>query len=46
VDDEEDYGLNIWAGILPIAARPGTPIPDPRLTPGLETPPDYVLNFG
>jgi hypothetical protein len=46
VDDEEDYGLNIWAGILPIAARPGAPIPDPRLTQGLETPPDYVLNFG
>jgi nitroimidazol reductase NimA-like FMN-containing flavoprotein (pyridoxamine 5'-phosphate oxidase superfamily) len=46
LDDEEDYGLNVWAGILPIASRPGTPMPDPRLTPGLETPPNYVLNFG
>jgi hypothetical protein len=45
LDDEEDYRLNVWAGVLPIAARPGTPIPDPGLTPGLETPPDYVLNF-
>ncbi len=45
-DDEEDYSLKIWAGVLPIAALAGTPIADPRLTPDLETPPDYVLNFG
>jgi nitroimidazol reductase NimA-like FMN-containing flavoprotein (pyridoxamine 5'-phosphate oxidase superfamily) len=45
VDDEEDYELKVWAGILPVASHPGTPIPDPRLTPGLETPPDYVLKY-
>ncbi len=28
VDDEEDYGMSIWAGVLPLALTPGEPIPD------------------
>ena len=30
-DDEEDYALPIWAGVLPIGTRLGAPQPDPRL---------------
>ena len=38
-DEEEDYGLPYWAGVLPIALAPGHPVPDPRLTPGVPVPP-------
>lgn len=43
-DDEEDYALPIWAGVLPLAVRPGTPIPDGRLAPGIEVP-DHVSQY-
>jgi nitroimidazol reductase NimA-like FMN-containing flavoprotein (pyridoxamine 5'-phosphate oxidase superfamily) len=38
IDDEEDYDLPIWAGVLPLATEIGTPIADPRLTPGIDVP--------
>ena len=38
-DDEEDYDLPYWAGVLPLALAPGRPVPDPRLTPGIAVPP-------
>jgi nitroimidazol reductase NimA-like FMN-containing flavoprotein (pyridoxamine 5'-phosphate oxidase superfamily) len=31
LDDDEDYGLPIRAGVLPLTMRAGSPIPDPRL---------------
>ncbi len=37
-DDEEDYALPIWAGVLPITLHVGEPIPDPRNLPGAEEP--------
>ena len=37
-DDEEDYCLPIWAGVLPVTSRVGTPEPDPRLAPGIPLP--------
>ena len=40
VDDEADYALPCWAGVLPIHLATGTPQPDARLTPGI-APPDY-----
>jgi nitroimidazol reductase NimA-like FMN-containing flavoprotein (pyridoxamine 5'-phosphate oxidase superfamily) len=40
-DEEEDYDLPYWAGILPLALEPGRPVPDPRLKPGIPVPP-YV----
>jgi uncharacterized protein len=43
-DDEEDYTLPIWAGVLPLPIVPGKPIPDPRLKPGIETP-ENVLKY-
>lgn len=44
VDDEADYALPIWAGVLPLSLRPGTPISDPRLGHGIETP-SYVRRY-
>lgn len=38
VDDEEDYALAVWAGVLPIGLFPGSPIPDDRLASGTEIP--------
>jgi nitroimidazol reductase NimA-like FMN-containing flavoprotein (pyridoxamine 5'-phosphate oxidase superfamily) len=37
-DDEEDYALPIWAGVLPLATSVGEPVPDSRLSPGIELP--------
>jgi nitroimidazol reductase NimA-like FMN-containing flavoprotein (pyridoxamine 5'-phosphate oxidase superfamily) len=37
-DDDPDYALPIWAGILPLPIVPGTPIPDARCLPHLEVP--------
>jgi uncharacterized protein len=35
VDDEEDYALPIWAGVVPVETRLGTPIDDERVLPGV-----------
>lgn len=43
-DDEEDYALPIWAGVLPLEIKTGTPIDDPRLITGLK-PPGHVTGF-
>jgi uncharacterized protein len=43
-DDEEDYALPIWAGIVPVRQVYGTPIDDGRLFPGTSLP-DHVNNF-
>ena len=44
IDDEEDYALNIWAGVLPLQIVAGAPINDPRLPEGIE-PPAYTLQY-
>jgi nitroimidazol reductase NimA-like FMN-containing flavoprotein (pyridoxamine 5'-phosphate oxidase superfamily) len=36
VDDDEDYELDVWAGVIPMALTAGAPIGDPRLDPGTE----------
>ena len=38
IDDEEDYALPMWAGVLPLPVNPGAPIPDARLNHGTEIP--------
>lgn len=38
LDDEEDYALDTWAGVLPLAPTPGTPLPDPLLREGIAMP--------
>jgi nitroimidazol reductase NimA-like FMN-containing flavoprotein (pyridoxamine 5'-phosphate oxidase superfamily) len=37
VDDEEDYSMPIWAGVVPIRGQVGEPLPDERLLPGVPT---------
>jgi nitroimidazol reductase NimA-like FMN-containing flavoprotein (pyridoxamine 5'-phosphate oxidase superfamily) len=37
-DDEEDYGLPIWAGTLDFAPPAATPTPDPKLAPNIPVP--------
>ncbi|MDO8214066.1 pyridoxamine 5'-phosphate oxidase family protein [Conexibacter sp. CPCC 206217] len=35
-DDEDDYGLDVWAGVVPLEMRAGAPLPDERLRAGIE----------
>ena len=44
LDDEEDYALPVWAGVVPLRMVAGEPIPDPLLPQGVE-PPAHVLNY-
>src|SRR5580692_9275344 len=41
LDDESDYGLAVWAGILPLETKSRPPIPDGKLVDGV-TVPEYV----
>lgn len=34
-DEEDDYALPIWAGVVPLTLHPGEPIPDPLLGDGI-----------
>jgi uncharacterized protein len=38
VDEDEDYELDIWAGVLPITEVTEAAQPDPRLRPGIDVP--------
>jgi hypothetical protein len=44
LDDEEDYALPVWAGVLPLELRPAPPIPDDRLPKQIAVP-EYVLTY-
>jgi uncharacterized protein len=44
IDDEADYALNVWAGVLPLRTIAGEPINDPRLPESIE-PPAYTLKY-
>jgi uncharacterized protein len=44
LDDEEDYALPMWAGVLPLTVTPGIPIPDSRLAQGAAVP-GYVRHY-
>lgn len=41
VDDDEDYDLNIWAGVVPIVNERKVPLQDPKLKSGIDLP-DYL----
>jgi nitroimidazol reductase NimA-like FMN-containing flavoprotein (pyridoxamine 5'-phosphate oxidase superfamily) len=41
-DDEDDYALAIWAGVVPLSLVPAEPVPDPRLAPGIAVPASVV----
>jgi len=44
IDDEEDYAMDVWAGVLPLNLATGEPIADERLELSI-FPPDYVTAY-
>jgi nitroimidazol reductase NimA-like FMN-containing flavoprotein (pyridoxamine 5'-phosphate oxidase superfamily) len=44
IDDEEDYAMDVWAGVLPLNLAAGEPIADDRLDNAAVVP-DYVRNY-
>jgi uncharacterized protein len=44
IDDEEDYRLPIWAGVLPMRLVTGEPIDDEQLQAGVSLP-EYVRDY-
>ena len=38
VDDDEDYKLDIWAGVIPMSIEKDSPIADPKLKSGVKLP--------
>ncbi|MBI1776780.1 MAG: pyridoxamine 5'-phosphate oxidase family protein [Proteobacteria bacterium] len=44
VDDEPDYALPVWAGVVPLTTVAGQAIADPRLKPATPLP-DYLKAF-
>ena len=44
IDDEEDYSLPVWAGVLPLELTPRPPLPDDRLPKGIAVP-EYVQRY-
>jgi hypothetical protein len=43
-DDEADYALPVWAGVVPLSLQTGTPIRDERCDPAIPTP-EYAANY-
>ena len=44
VDDEEDYDLDVWAGVIPLKLMAETPISDKKLKKEISMP-DYVTGY-
>jgi nitroimidazol reductase NimA-like FMN-containing flavoprotein (pyridoxamine 5'-phosphate oxidase superfamily) len=44
LDEEADYALPVWAGILPLRLESKEPVADPRLKPGVAVP-EYALRY-
>jgi nitroimidazol reductase NimA-like FMN-containing flavoprotein (pyridoxamine 5'-phosphate oxidase superfamily) len=44
LDDESDYGLKVWAGVLPLEMKSRRPIPDDKLVEGV-TLPEYIQRY-
>jgi nitroimidazol reductase NimA-like FMN-containing flavoprotein (pyridoxamine 5'-phosphate oxidase superfamily) len=44
LDEEEDYALSAWAGVIPLSLQAGQPEPDPRLPEGIPIP-DHVRSY-
>ena len=39
VEEQEDYALEVWAGVIPLRTAPDAPLPDDRVAPDLDPPP-------
>ena len=44
LDDEEDYDLPVWAGVIPLRLTAGAPLDDPRLKAGIAAP-EYAQRY-
>ncbi len=44
IDDEGDYGLRVWAGVLPLKMAAAEPVADPRLSEDV-APPAYITGY-
>ena len=44
LDDEEDYSLPVWAGVIPLSLVAQDPVGDPRLGPNGEAP-KYAVEY-
>ena len=44
LDEEADYGLPVWAGVLPLTLQAKLPVPDLRVAEDIKLP-GYVLQF-
>ena len=44
IDDEEDYAMDVWAGVVPLQVAALEPVDDARLQQGIE-PPAYAQNY-
>jgi nitroimidazol reductase NimA-like FMN-containing flavoprotein (pyridoxamine 5'-phosphate oxidase superfamily) len=44
IDDEEDLETGVWAGVIPLEMKAGTPVPAPDLESGVKTP-DYLRSY-
>jgi len=44
LDDEEDYSLEVWAGVLPLKLVAGEPVKDPVLKTGI-APPSHLFKY-
>lgn len=44
IDDEEDYDLDIWAGVVPLKLQYQSPIQDTRLKAGISLPEYLKIN--
>src|SRR2546423_14166018 len=44
LDDDEDYELPIWAGVVPLRLNAGAPVADPKLKAKV-SPPDYATSY-
>jgi nitroimidazol reductase NimA-like FMN-containing flavoprotein (pyridoxamine 5'-phosphate oxidase superfamily) len=44
LDDEEDYDLTVWAGVIPLRLVAEEPVSDPRLPPHVELP-SYARDY-
>lgn len=44
IDDENDYELSVWAGVLPLEMESQSPIPDKKLIESVAVP-DYIHRF-
>ena len=45
IDDDEDYELNTWAGVIPLELTMKKPKPDPKLKEGIELPEHIATCF-